>query len=99
MGVLADSIREAVRENRYGFGFHAQRRLRERRIMGWQVVEGLEDAKLLEERLDGEPHPVAEFEQELPDGTPIKAAWAWNGLAREAKLVTVFFFPRISSWE
>jgi YD repeat-containing protein len=99
MGILAENIRRAVREERYGFGYHAQRRLRERRITGRQVVQGLEEAKLLAERADGDPLPVAEFEQELADGTPIKAVWAWNEDSQEAKLVTVHFFPRLSTWE
>ena len=97
MGALADNIQKAVRENRYAFGLHAQRRLRERRIMGWQVVESLDKARILAERMDGDPHPVAEFEQDLPDGTPIKTAWAWNALTGEAKLATVYFFPRLGT--
>lgn len=99
MGKLADDIRRAVREERYGFGYHAQKRLRERRIMGWQVVQGMDGAKLLTEREDGIPFPVAEFEQELADGMPIKAVWAWIAATQEAKLVTVHFYPRMSTWE
>jgi hypothetical protein len=50
------------------------------------------------EREDGVPHPVAEFEQELADGTPIKAVWAWIPERQIAKLVTVHFFPRADEW-
>ena len=99
MGDLANHILQAVREERYYFAAHANRRLRERGIMGWQVVAGLERAKLLLEREDGVPHPVAEFEEHLPDGTAVKAAWAWISEDRMAKLVTVYFFPRIGAWE
>lgn len=50
VGVLADNIREAVRDERHIFGAHADQRLRERRIMGWQVVAGLDSARLIRER-------------------------------------------------
>ncbi|MGD0387334.1 MAG: DUF4258 domain-containing protein [Tepidisphaeraceae bacterium] len=94
MGVLAENIRQAVRDERYVFGSHADERLRERRITGWQVVGGLDNAKLLRERSDAVPNPVAEFEQFLADGTPFKAMWAWISAERTAKLVTVHFFDR-----
>jgi len=98
MGVLADNIRKAVREGRYVFGDHADERLTTRGIMGWQVVAGLENARLLLEREDGIPHPVVEFEEVLVDGTPIKAVWAWISEKRIAKLVTVHLFPRMGPW-
>jgi hypothetical protein len=47
--------------------------MRERRILGWQVVAGLEAAKVIAECSDASPNPAAEFEQLLPDGTPFKA--------------------------
>jgi hypothetical protein len=90
METLAEKIQRAVREERYVFGAHADMRLRERRILGWQIVEGLEHATPLRERLDGIPHPVTEFEQILPDGTRCRVAWAWIEAADTAKLVTVF---------
>ena len=98
MGDLANQILQAVREERYVFGDHADERLSERLIMGWQVAAGLEHARLRLERDDGVPYPVAEFEQELADGTPIKAVWAWIPERQIAKLVTVYFFPRAGTW-
>ena len=98
MGVLADNIRKAIREERYVACEHANKRLRERKIMSWQVAAGLEKSKLLLERSDGEPHPVVEFLEELADGTPIKAVWAWIPEREAAKLITVHFLPRVSTW-
>jgi hypothetical protein len=95
MGELAENIRRAVREERYVIGDHADERLKERRIVDWQVVVGLEGARLLRERKDALPNPTAEFEAVLTDGTPVKAIWAWIPQYRMAKLVTVHFFPRI----
>ena len=94
MGALADSIRVAVRDGRYVFGIHADQVLRDRRIAGWQVVAGLEDAALLRERPRATPNPVAEFDQILADGTPVKAVWAWITDQKVAKLVTVHFIDR-----
>lgn len=92
MGALADNIRQAVREERYVFGAHADERLRQRRIMGWQVVGGLDAAMLIRERSNAAPNPVAEFQQTLADGTPFKSVWAWISKDRMAKLVTIHFF-------
>jgi hypothetical protein len=88
---LASTICDCVRENRYVIGLHAAERLEERGILEWQVVEAMAQAELLRERLDGDPHPVAEFEVLLPDGTPAKVAWAYLSVSGYAKLVTVFF--------
>jgi hypothetical protein len=92
LGSLAENIRQAVREERYIFGSHADERLRERRIMGWQVIEGLDAAKLIRERARSMPNPIAEFQQILADGTPFKSVWGWISKERMAKLVTVHFF-------
>jgi hypothetical protein len=92
LGTLADNIRQAVREERYVFGSHADERLRERRIMGWQVVGGLDAAKLTRERPNATPNPIAEFEQILADGTSFKSVWGWISKERTAKLVTIHFF-------
>jgi hypothetical protein len=46
---LADNIRQAVRDERYVFGAHADARLRERRIMGWQIVAEMDAGKLIRE--------------------------------------------------
>ena len=94
MGSLADNIREAVRDERYVFGVHADQRLRERRIPSWQVIAGVDTATVLRERPDATPNPVAEFDQTLPDGTTVKVAWAWISQSRVAKLVTVHFYNR-----
>jgi hypothetical protein len=91
MGSLADNIRKAIAAERYVFGAHADQRLRDRRIMGWQVVSGMDDARLIAENADGSPFPTANFEQELADGTPINVVWAWISADQTAKLVTVFF--------
>lgn len=63
--------------------------MRDRRIVGWQVAAGLDAAKVVRERPSAGPNPVVEFEQILPDGTPIKVVWAWISTDRMAKLVTV----------
>ena len=94
LGKLAEDIRSAVLAERYVFGVHADERLRERRILGWQVVAGVDAAKAILERPDSTPNAVVEFEQVLPDGTPFKAVWAWLPLDQTAKLVTVHFFDR-----
>ncbi len=94
MGDMADNIRRAVRDERYFFGAHADQRLRERRIMGWQLVSGLESARLIRERPKASPNPVAEFEQILADGTAIKTVWAWISSDSAAKLVMVHFLDR-----
>jgi hypothetical protein len=94
MGALANKIRQAIRDERYVFGSHADERLRERRIMGWQVVAGMGGAKLIRERPKATPNPAAEFEQILPDGTSVKSVWAWISAEQIAKRVTVHFFNR-----
>lgn len=91
---LLDRIRSAGCEDRFLIGLHANERLRERSIRAWQIVAGLENAKLLRERPEARPNPVVEVEQLLPDGTPVKAVWAWLPAAGVAKLVTVHFFDR-----
>ena len=94
MRALADKIRDAVRAERYLFGSHAGQRLRERRIVGWQVADGVETSTLTRERPDAIPNPAVEFDQILPDGTHFKAVWSWIAEDRTAKLVTVHFYDR-----
>jgi hypothetical protein len=89
---LFRKIKQAVHEERYLIGRHANERLRQRRIPAWQVISGVESGILLRERPDAKPNPVAEVEQRLPDGTPVKAVWAWIEAEGVAKLVTVHFF-------
>ena len=76
------------------FGIHADERLRDRRVVGWQVVDGVAAAKLIRERPNADPNPTAEFDQILADGTALKAVWAWIAADRTAKLVTVHFYNR-----
>jgi hypothetical protein len=91
VGALLATIRAAVSEDRYLVGLHAYDRMRQRGILEWQVVAGLEDGRLEAERPDGHPNPVVEVCELLPDGTEFKAVWSllpdgW------AKLVTVYFY-------
>ncbi len=88
---LFDIIRQLVAAERYVVGLHASERLDERGIMESQVVVGLEDGKLLAERLDSEPNPTIEVREQLPDGTSFVAVWAYLSVSDVAKLVTVFF--------
>lgn len=92
MARLFERIRQAVAEERYVIGIHADERLRERRIPAWQITGGLADAKLILERPKDKPHPSIEVEQMLADGTAVKVIWSWLGTDNAAKLVTVHFF-------
>jgi Domain of unknown function (DUF4258) len=89
---LFETIRQLVAEDRFAIGQHASERLEERGIMEWQVVAGLKDGKLLVERRRASPNPVVEVRQSLPDGTEVKAVWAYLRQSGVAKLVTVHFF-------
>lgn len=73
---------------------HAVERLRERRILEWQVAAGLAEGTLVAERPNTLPNPTVEVDQRLPDGTPILAVWAWLPTSRVARLVTVHFYDR-----
>ena len=92
MGKLFDTVRQLVRDEQYLVGQHASERLEERGILEWQVVAGLEDGELLAERPKATPNPVVEVRQMLPDGTEVKAVWAYLKGSGVAKLVTVHFF-------
>jgi hypothetical protein len=94
MGQLFDSIRHAVRDERYVFSDHADNMLRERSITHWQIVEGLELGRLLSERPHTRPNPTIEVEQILADGTPVNAVWGYMQALDFAKLVTVHFYNR-----
>jgi hypothetical protein len=84
-------VRELVANGRYVVGQHAVERLDERHLLEWQVVQGLEDALLIRERLTTQPNPVIEVRQWLVDGTPIKVVWAHLKSVDVAKLVTVHY--------
>jgi hypothetical protein len=92
MGALFAIIRRRVVGGRYLIGQHATERLEERGILEWQVVDGIERAELLAERLDASPHPTVELRQYLADGAQIKAVWSHMISIDVAKLVTVHFF-------
>ena len=94
MGQLFVTIRRLVAADRYIVGEHASERLDERGIMEWQVVEGLEDGKLIAERPGAKPNPAVEVREVLPDGTEFKAVWSHLPQSSVAKLVTVHFVDR-----
>jgi hypothetical protein len=94
MAGLNENIRAAVAADRYVFSAHADQRLRERRIMAWQIVAGVQHARLLQEKPLEKPNPTVELEQLLVDGTAVKVVWAWMETESAAKLVTVHFFDR-----
>jgi hypothetical protein len=91
MGRLFEQIRQAVREDRFLVGWHADERCEERGATDWQIVSGLEDAELVRERPRSKPHPSVVVHQILADGTEIEVIWSWLGRTGEAKLVTVYF--------
>jgi hypothetical protein len=91
MGELFEQVRRAAREGRYVFSVHADDRLRERGIMHWQIVQGVEDGRLLAERPRAKPNPAVEVEQVLANGVAVKAVWAYLRAMDLAKLVTVHF--------
>jgi hypothetical protein len=92
MGVLFETIRTLVAQDRYLVGDHAADRLEERGIMEWQAVAGLADGTLLAERPRAVPNPAVEVRETLPDGTEFKAMWSYLRQSGVAKLVTVHFF-------
>ena len=60
--------------------------------MEWQVVAGIDDGVLLDERPDALPNPAVEVQESLPDGTEFKAVWSHLETTGVAKLVTGHFF-------
>ncbi len=91
---LRSNIERAVADDRLLVSDHARRRLRERRILLWQVTSGLSEGKLQAERADARPHPAIEVEQVLPDGKPVKVIWSYDPGESEARLVTVHYLDR-----
>ena len=92
MGELLERVRRAVHEERYLFSDHADNQLRDRGIMHWQIVQGVEEGRLLRERPHARPNPAVEIDQLLPDGEAVKAVWAHVRAIDFAKLVTVHFY-------
>lgn len=91
MGKLFENIRNAVQEERYLVSWHADARCEERGVTDWQIVAGLEDAKLVRERPRSKPNPSVVVRQVLADGSELEVIWAWLAHSRRAKLVTLFF--------
>ncbi len=91
MGRLFDNIREAVRDDRFIVGWHADERCEEREVTDWQIVAGLEQAELVRERPASKPNPSVIVLQLLEDGTEVEVIWSWLAQSRRAKLVTVYF--------
>ena len=91
MDTLFNRIRQAVREDRFLVGWHADERAEERGISPWQLVAGLDDSELVRERPASKPHPSIVVRQSLADGAEVTVVWSWNEMKRRAKLVTVFY--------
>jgi hypothetical protein len=95
MATLFQTVQQLVESERYVIGLHASERLEERGIVEWQAVAGLDDGRLIVERLDAHPNPVVEVRQWLPDGAEFKAVWSLLPQNNAAKLVTVHFFDQV----
>ncbi len=91
MGELFRNITDALAREQFLFTRHATHRLRRRHIPGWQAVSLTMEGRLIRERPDDEPLPVAEVEILLADGTRAKAVWSWSKKDGTARLVTVHF--------
>jgi hypothetical protein len=90
MGKIFEQIRTAVANDRFFVAWHADERCEERGITAWQLVTGLEEAKLVRERPRSKPNPSAVVRQILEDGSEVEVIWSWLGETRQAKLVTVY---------
>ncbi len=91
MGRLFDDIRRLVLMGQYLVGEHASLRLDERGVLEWQVVDGIEGARLIAERPRSLPNPSVEVLQTLADGTEVKVVWSRLPGGDIVKLVTVHF--------
>lgn len=92
MNNLHEIIRELVAADKYVVGQHDVERLEERNMLEWQIVAGVADSRLIAERPESTPNPTIELSESLPDGTEVKAVWAYLRQSGAAKLVTVHFF-------
>ena len=92
MNNLHEIIRELVAADKYVVGQHAVERLEERNMLEWQIVAGVADSRLIAERPESTLNPTIELSESLPDGTEVKAVWAYLRQSGAAKLVTVHFF-------
>jgi hypothetical protein len=91
MGRLFEKIRQAVAEDRFFVGWHADEKAEERNVTAWQLVAGLQDAQLLRERPRSKPNPSVVVQQTLSDGAEVEVIWSWNEASGRARLVTVYF--------
>lgn len=91
MGKLFEKLQALVKTGRYIVGQHAAERLDERKVLEWQVVDGLDEAQLIAERPNATPNPAVETRQWLADGTQVQVVWSHLAAADLAKLVTVYF--------
>jgi hypothetical protein len=91
MGKLLLAIREAVAQNQYLVSWHADERCEERGVTAWQLVAGLPEAELVEERPRSRPNPSVLVRQLLANGAEVEVVWSWLERSRNAKLVTVYF--------
>lgn len=91
MGKLFDKIRAAVKEDRFLVSWHADERCEERQVAVWQLVAGLEHARLERERAASKPHPSLVVRKELADGSEVEAIWAWMPDSGRAMLVAIHF--------
>jgi hypothetical protein len=91
MGKLFEKIRAAVRSDQLVVSWHADESLEKREVTAWQIVAGLDDAALINERPRSKPNPSVVVRQELPDGSQVEVVWSWLEETKRAKLVTVYF--------
>lgn len=90
-GDLWREIRGRLKQDLFRVSLHAQERLAERRVELWQILDGVEDAEVLEERPASRPHPSVVVRQILADGTEVRVVWSFSARLKDAALVTCFF--------
>ena len=86
-----DGCRKRMQRHVVGDDGRAVERAEEREVAVWQLVAGLEEAKLERERPASKPHPSIVVREELADGTEVEVIWAWLPESHRAMLVTVYF--------
>jgi len=91
MRSLFATIQQVVRDDRFLIAWHADERCEERGITAWQIVAGLESARLVRERPHSQPHPSIVVRQMLADGSEVEAVWALLPASQRAMLVTVYW--------
>ena len=91
MGKLFDQIKQAVADDRFIVGWHADERCEEREVTDWQLVSGLSEAVIVKERPRSKPNPSIVVKLILEDGSEVEVVWSWLSETRRAKLVTVYF--------